>query len=277
MGVKILTGMDMQDYAKLCDEQLLAEVLDEAGGFRTGCFGLGIANKDGYGRALLLVASDPGQPFRIVCFRYNRQMYPQDAEDLLWTAATYAELYGIDRMECEYLEGEGQEVFQRCGWSEPVQERAMYCVEGQQFEKMTEQLEVSDATILPFYTISLEVLRQFEEGADEDRSRGRYRTVDAPCPELSFGCKVDGRLAGYVISSEDGNAVEISAFYAEQQDPKLMGALLRELSVQCERRRPGLREMHVCTYDRMQEQLVGSLLAQTPHQRLAWQKSEWNA
>ena len=40
MEVKLLTGADITDYVKLCDNENLKELLDEAGGLRAGCFGL---------------------------------------------------------------------------------------------------------------------------------------------------------------------------------------------------------------------------------------------
>lgn len=277
MDVKLLTGMDMKKYAKLCDAETLAEVLDEAGGFRTGCFGLGILNKDGYGRALLLAASDPGQPCRIVSFLYNHERYPQDAEALLRMAGTYAGLYGMERIECEYVAGDGQEAFQRCGWSGPVTEQVNYRVPVQQMETLCGKTEPFEGTVVPFDRISLEAWLQFMRESDGDSHRDRYRNVYAPDTKISFGAMLDDRLVGYMLCRENGKQLAVDCFYAADEYPGLLQVFLTGLIVKNRQKNGTLQEVQICAHDRKEEEVLQSLLGQTPHLCEVWMKSEWSA
>ena len=277
MDVKLLTGTDLADYAKLCDAESLAEVMDEAGGFRSGCFGLGILNKDGYGRALLLAASDPGQPCRIVSFLYNHERHPQDAEALLRMAGTYAALYGMERMECEYLAGDGQEVFQRCGWSEPVTEQVIYRVPVQQLEVLCANRESFEGTIVPFDRISPDVWLQFLRESDGDIHRDGYRHAVAPDLKISFGAMVNDSLVGYMFCRENGKQLAVDSFYAVDEDLGLLQVFLTGLLIKNRQKSGTLREVQICAHDREEEQVLQSLLEQTPHRCDIWLKSQWSA
>ena len=277
MDVKLLTGMDMSNYEKLCDAETLAEVMDEAGGFRSGCFGLGILNKDGYGRALLLAASDPGQPCRIVSFLFNHERYPQDAEALLRMAGTYAGLYRMERMECEYLAGDGQEVFQRCGWSEPVTEQVIYRVPVQQLETLCGKTESFEGTVMPIDRISPDVWLQFLRESDGDSHRDGYRHAVAPDLKISFGAMVNDSLVGYMFCRENGKQLEVDSFYAAEEYPGLLQVFLTGLLIKSRQKNGTLREVQISAHDREEELVLQSLLEQTPHRCDIWLKSQWSA
>ena len=230
-------------------------------------------NKGGRGRALLLAESAPGEPCRIVCFLYNHERNPQDAETLLRTAGAYAALYGVEQMECEYLSGEGQEVFQRCGWSEPVTEQVIYRVPVQHLERVCVDRGAFEGTIVTCNRISPEVWLQFLRERDDDRWNDRRSNIYVSDPKRSFGALADGRLVGCMFGRENGKQLEVDLLYRSQEHSCLLQVFLTRMLGSIQKSGGTIREVQINAYDQEEAKTLQSLLEQVPHRREVWLKS----
>ena len=275
MDINLLSGQDLVNYGKLCDEDCLERVLDAAGGFREGCFGLGISNKDGIGRALLLVEARPGQPHQVVRFLYDRERHPQDGVALLRMAQTCARVYGIKQMECSYIAGAGQEVLQICGWSVPVTQQRIYRLPGQQLDAWCRQAKSFAGTLLLYANIPWESWIQFLHTVPCGLNHALHAYV--PSRDYSFGAMVEGELSGCLFCRETVGGIEISDFKAGAGCEQLFYTFLLCLQKQCLRKHKAVGELQFCVYDEDEAGRLEAFLAGLPYQRMLLQKSVWNA
>ena len=274
MDVKLLTGSDLAKFSKLCDEDCLTQVLDAAGGFREGCFGIGILNKDGIGRALLLAVSKTDRSCQLVRFLYHEELYPQDGETLLRMAGTYARLQGIEKIECEYIESEGEEVLQSCGWSEPVTEQIVYRIPADHMKSLCVESEAFEGKILPFLKISPEAWVQFTK--DDVNGQNNYHNVYEASLDLSFGAMVDDCLVGYLLCREEERCLDVPAFEAKSEYPQLLGIFLNQLWKKTRDKNQIVHALQLYSYDDVGDQIMNELLGHTPYQRIVWKKCVWS-